>query len=137
MAALLLPLFCTLAIGIAPAATQRAAVARERVDLIEVNHFIDREGREVFRQVLFYDWSASHRQYHVRAWRLIKNESQLPRRTWNPPGYLCVWNDEGILREVTASTFRETWTQHDPERANRKHLPEDRRVPLGAIGARE
>ncbi len=106
------------------------AVAPQRVDLIELNHFVDQDGREVFRQVLFYDWSPSHRRYVVRAWRLVKNESLIPRRRWSPPRYECLWHDDGLLRQVTAPAFRETWTQHDPERVNRKLVSEEDRVPL-------
>jgi hypothetical protein len=107
-----------------------APVAHQRVDLIELNHFIDQDGREVFRQVLFYDWSPRHRGYIVRAWRLVKSDSLVPRRRWSPPCYECVWHDDGLLRQVTAPAFRETWTQRDPERANRKVVAEDDRVPL-------
>ena len=31
-------------------------IAREEVDLIEVNHFFDEQGRLVFEQLIFYDW---------------------------------------------------------------------------------
>jgi len=105
-------------------------VARQRVDLIELNHFVDKEGREVFRQILFYDWSPQHRRYIVRAWRLVKDEAVLPQRRWNPPGYECLWHDDGLLRQIHAPAFRETWTQHDPERSNRQLVPEDDRIPL-------
>lgn len=103
-----------------------------RVDLIELNHFIDEEGREVFQQVIFYDWSASRHRFHVRAWRLVKSPRHLPQRRWNPTRVECRWHDDGVLRTVVAPKLRETWTQHDPERANRKWLPEDQRVPLWA-----
>lgn len=121
-----------LAIGVAPVdfANSTDPVAKQRVDLIELNHFIDQEGREVFRQVLFYDWSPRHRRYIVRAWRLVKGESIIPRRRWSPAGYECVWHDDGILRQVTAGAYRETWTQHDPERANRLLVAEEDRIPL-------
>jgi hypothetical protein len=98
--------------------------------MIEFNHFVDEDGREVFRQVIFYDWSKTHRRFHVRAWRLIKQESQVPQRRWNPALYQCTWHDEGLLRQVWAPSLRETWTQRDPERVNRGLLPEDQRVPL-------
>ena len=55
--------------GIAP----QDDVARESVDLIELNHFYDEQGRLVFDQVIFYDWSAADARYNVRAWRLVKN----------------------------------------------------------------
>lgn len=106
------------------------SAARQRVDLIELNHFIDDQGREVFRQVIFYDWSQSRRRYHVRAWRLVKEPRELPQRRWDPPIHECTWHDDHLLRQVWAPAFRETWSQRDPERANRKLLPEDQRVPL-------
>jgi hypothetical protein len=128
----LAPLWIWLVLGAAPGDVGGAAevVVQQRVDLIELNHFVDQEGREVFRQVLFYDWSPRHRQYIVRAWRLVKHESLIPRRRWSPPGYECLWHDDGVLRQVTAAAFRETWTQHDPERVNRKLVAEEDRVPL-------
>lgn len=106
------------------------SVQRERVDLIELNHFIDDEGREVFRQVIFYDWSRQHHRFHVRGWRLIKDDTQLPLRRWNPAQYQCSWHDEGRMRQVWAPHLRETWSQRDPERVNRDWLPEDQRLPL-------
>ncbi len=120
-----------LLIGIAPATeNEEAPVVSQRVDLIELNHFVDEDGREVFRQVIFYDWSKTHRRFHVRAWRLVKHESQIPQRRWNPTRYQCTWHDDGLLRQVSAPQLRETWTQQDPERVNRALLPEDQRIPL-------
>ena len=104
----------------------------EYVDLIELNHFIDGEGREVFRQLIFYDWSDLDKRFHVRAWRLIKNDRQLPRRFWKPMHYECHWHDDGQRKKVSAKQLRETWAQQDPERVNRKFLPEDQRIPLFA-----
>ncbi|MGV3483855.1 MAG: hypothetical protein ACO1RT_05515 [Planctomycetaceae bacterium] len=128
--AYLAPWLFLVTVGVGPGLASRDIVVNQRVDLIELNHFIDQEGREVFRQVLFYDWSDAHRRYVVRAWRVVKAESQLPRRRWSPPGYLCVWLDDGVLREVSAASFRETWSQTDPERENRKLVPENNRIPL-------
>ncbi|TWU45896.1 hypothetical protein Q31b_10720 [Novipirellula aureliae] len=128
--------FCTnllflLVAGIAPsgslADSQRT---RKKVDLIEHHHFVDKNGREVFQQVIFYDWSAANRRFHVRAWRLIKSDDQIPIRQFDPPRYECSWNDEGCQRLVTAPQMKETWTQQDPERLNRAFWPEERRVPL-------
>ena len=120
-----------LLIGIAPGSDQNAApVVRQRVDMMELNHFVDEEGREVFRQVIFYDWSTTYHRFHVRAWRLVKHEGQIPQRRWNPSMYQCTWHDDGLLRQVWAPNLRETWTQQDPERVNRALLPEDQRVPL-------
>ncbi|TWT52667.1 hypothetical protein Pla22_02930 [Rubripirellula amarantea] len=104
----------------------------EEVDLVELNHFVDEDGREVFRQVIFYDWSKTDRRFHVRGWRLIKDESQLPLRRWKPARYEIRWHENASCRQVNASQLRETWTQQDPERVNRAFLPEDQRIPLFA-----
>lgn len=126
------PILALLLAGISPASPATSTTTRQQVDLIELNHFVDEDGREVFRQVIFYDWSKTHRRFHVRAWRLIKHESQLPQRRWNPSHYQCTWHDDGVLRQVWSSSMRETWTQKDPERVNRGLLPEDQRLPLFA-----
>jgi hypothetical protein len=105
-------------------------VARERVDLMEVNHFYDEQGRLVFDQVIFYDWSPEHSRYMVRAWRLVKNPTQLPERDWREGGYLAVWQDGEVVRRVQASSMRESWTQYDPELAEREYLPKERRKEL-------
>ncbi len=123
--------FAILLVAVTPGANRNAAATvKQRVDLIELNHFVDEDGREVFQQVIFYDWSRMHRRFHVRAWRLVKHESQIPKRHWNPSRYECTWHDDGVLREVWAPKLRETWSQTDPERVNRSFLPEDQRVPL-------
>lgn len=102
----------------------------QQVDLMELNHFLDHEGREVFRQVIFYDWSPSTNEFHVRQWRLIRNEDELPRQTVKPKSIQCQWFEKGTSRTVLANDFRETWSQKDPEQVNRKILPEDQRKPL-------
>ena len=130
MASLLTTVSLLLLVGVAPGSHSNTAVVKQRVDLIELNHFVDEDGREVFRQVIFYDWSKAHHRFHVRAWRLVKNESQVPVRRWNPTRFQCTWHDDGLLRQVWAPQLRESWTQQDPERVNRALLPEDQRVPL-------
>jgi hypothetical protein len=117
------------ALGISP----QEDVARERVDLVEVNHFYDEQGRLVFDQTIFYDWSASHSRYMVRAWRLVKNPAQLPQRDWQDGGYVAVWHDGEVLRHVSAESMRETWTQYDPELVEREYLPKEQRQELRMV----
>ena len=124
-------------VAIAPGSMRGTTAIKQRVDLIELNHFVDGDGREVFQQVIFYDWSRQQRRFHVRAWRLVKHQSQIPTRHWNPSRYECTWHDDGLLRTVWAPKLRETWSQKDPERVNRALFPEDRRVPLKKPGAEE
>ena len=116
-------------LGIAP----RGDIARETVDLMEINHFYDEHGRLVFDQVIFYDWSKDDARYMVRAWRLIKNPAQVPQRDWKEGGYVSVWQDGELLRQVRSQSFRETWTQYDPELVERDYLPKERRKELMAV----
>ena len=107
----------------------------ETVDLIELNHFHDEQGRPVYDQVIFYDWSASQAEYHVRAWCLVEPKEILSRRpihSHHNDRHHVRWfdNDQSIHRHISSSLYRETWTQTDPERANKKILDERNRTAL-------
>ena len=108
-------------------------VARERVDVIELNHFYDDRGRLVFDQIIFYDWSVSQSSYQVRDWRLLKTPAQVPHRTWPDGDFVAVWHDNGILRKVEARQLHESWTQYDPELINRAVLPKEQRRLLRKV----
>ena len=110
-------------------------VARELVDLTEVNHFYDEHGRLVFDQVIFYDWSESDARHNVRAWRLVKDRSQLPQRDWETGRYSATWQDGEQLRHVESRSIRETWSQYDPELVEREYLPKERRKELRTVKA--
>ncbi len=105
-------------------------VACDRVDLAEVNHFYDEHGKRVFDQVIFYDWSPAMSRYQVRAWRLLKSPGQYPTKNWERGDWSAVWHDGEVLREVRATSFRETWTQYDPELIERDYLPKEKRRDL-------
>jgi hypothetical protein len=121
------------AIVVALGTSPQQDVARETVDLIEINHFYDEHGRLVFDQVIFYDWSAGDARYMVRAWRLVKNPAQLPHRDWKDGGYSAFWQDGEQLRHVRSSSIRESWTQYDPELVEREYLPKERRKELRTV----
>ncbi len=105
-------------------------VATDRVDVIELNHFHDEQGKHVFDQVIFYDWSPTRGRYNVLAWRLLKHPSQLPTRDWSTGDFVTVWQDNSVLRKVRAETMRESWTQYDPELIERAYLPKEQRREL-------
>ncbi|WP_145056962.1 hypothetical protein [Lignipirellula cremea] len=110
------------------AAAPVETVIGESVDLIEINHFYDEQGRLVFDQVIFYDWSEERSCYAVRAWRLLKKREQAPTRDWRTGDYRAMWRDGETLREIRSPAMRISWTQYDPELRNREILPkEDRR----------
>ena len=105
-------------------------VSVDRVDLVELNHFHDEQGKQVFDQIIFYDWSPTRGRYNVLAWRLLKHPSQLPVRDWSTGDYVTVWRDNAVVREVRAQTMRESWTQYDPELIERAFLPKEQRREL-------
>ena len=114
-------------------ATPSAKVSEERVDLIEINHFHDDQGRPVFDQIIFYDWSPADQRYQIRDWRLLKNANQVPLRSTSDGDYVAVWNDfksRDALRKTQAKLVRESWTQYDPELVEREFLPEGKRRKL-------
>ena len=125
------PLILTLGLAFSSfAISPREDVASERVDLIEVNHFYDDQGRLVFDQLLFYDWSHDDGRYQLRAWRMVKNNTQLPQRNWQSGGYVATWQDGDVLRKISAASTRESWTQYDPELTEREFLPKEKRREL-------
>jgi hypothetical protein len=105
-------------------------VVVDEVDLIEVNHFYDEQGRHVFDQIIFYDWCGIQCRHNVRAWRLLKSPSQRPHRDWDAGGHVAVWHDGNFLRRVRSHAVRESWTQYDPELVERDFVPKEQRPDL-------
>lgn len=106
------------------------ATVDDACDLIEVNRFYDENGKLVFDQVIFWDWKPIEGEYHVAAWRLLKSEEQKPYRSPVCDCWETVWHDGDVLRRVRAPYVRETWTQFDPELANREMLKKEFRRDL-------
>lgn len=104
----------------------------ESVDLVELNHFHDAQGHSVYSQVIFWEWSPSDNRYETRAWKLVGDD--LPREGITTSNGFCRvrWFDknERLSRVITAPCFRESWTQHDPERLDRSNVPEHERRAL-------
>lgn len=106
------------------------SVAVDQVDLIEYNHFYDEQGRHVFDQLIFYDWSRRDARYQIRDWRLVKSNMQVPYKDTQRNFYTATWHDGQVIRQVRATSLRETWTQYDPELVERANLPKEQRREL-------
>ncbi len=118
---------------------KRDQAVKDKVDLIELNHFHDSRGEHVFDQVIFYNWSKQMKRFQVVAWRLYKTESQIPRPRYDHEGrvyYKMVWHDDGVLREVIGRQQSETWTTYDPELTERNFLAQDQRLELSPVQSR-
>ena len=99
----------------------------EHVDLIEVNHRYYDSGEEHFAQVILYQWSSDYQRLHVMHWWLVSNGPSV-RYDANRKKYCARWKDR--RRVVWSDTFRETWTEKDPERLNKRILEERYRIGL-------
>ncbi len=102
---------------------------RDSVSVLEVQHFYDEHGRLVFDQLI--GWGEDD---HVVFWRLIKTESDLPRRDWQAGGYVTTYMDGEQLRTVRAFAFRERWESYDVELWDREALPKEKRRGLRRAG---
>jgi hypothetical protein len=108
-------------------------VVVDEVDLVEINHFYDGNGRHVFDQLIFYDWDERAGDHQIVAWRMGKTKSQRPIRDERDGLWKTIWHDTqkgDCLRRVNATHFRETRTQYDPELEARKKLPMECRREL-------
>lgn len=137
-----LPVLCCLPLAVhasGPGPASRGEL-KERVDLIELNHFYDDLGRHAYDQVIFYEWSPDFHRFHVIAWSLVENDlSRMPAKVPGQAEYSVIWydRDSKIKREVRSKLYRETWSQFDPERANKKLIDEKYRLSLQRIPSRQ
>ncbi len=129
LVALAMAVSCCIA-SVAAGADARPVLVEDECDVLELNHLreFDNPDREIVFQAIFYDWNPGLSRYVVRFWRLIKSPGQLP--ILDHRGWLVVWHDGDTLRRVRARIVRETWTGHDPEIDNRRHLPKEQRAGL-------
>jgi hypothetical protein len=97
-----------------------------RVDLVEVNHYYDEDGRKLLDQAIFFDWCEATNRYQVREWRLLRTTEEFPRLAPNGTYATRVGRDSIVV----AKRYRETWSQYDPELIERKYLAREDRKPL-------
>lgn len=105
-------------------------VVFDRVDRIELNNVqCEWTGDVKLRQVIYWRWNSEHSRFNVTAWRMV--DSKRPAifrrdgRTW------VETREDGLFRrEIHAEQFRETWTFHDPEVADREQVGTEQRRGL-------
>lgn len=115
-------------------------VARERFDMLEQNAFYDGDGRLVFDQLLFWDWSHDAGRFQLQAWRMLKWQSgtkengpistMLPRFDHAHNVWVVEWLDGDVHRRIESPVFRQSVTQFDPELEERVYLPKEKRREL-------
>jgi len=130
------------------AAIPHSDVVRDECDVIELNHLYDENGRSGLSQFIFYDWHERESRHHVVEWATTRTERKakagiLPEEFKKryrhelaamvrptKEGWRLRFDHMGVVREITARQFRETWTQFDPEIMERENLPKERRRGL-------
>lgn len=95
------------------------------VDIIELNRVYDGEGRLVLTQLIAWSWCRDGR-YHVDGWRLVRDKHDSPVLR-NGRWVIDVSDGHGRPVEVSAVGFRDTHTQHDPERDDLAAWPQEKR----------
>ena len=108
----------------------QAPIVRDHVDTIELNHVYDLQGNHTLSQLIFWKQYGSSTRTYVVAWRLWKPGYPTPVQDIQQGGVALLFYDGETLRLVRAQSFRETWTQHDPEIADRLLLPQNSRLGL-------
>ena len=127
----------TLALLVVSFLPTNPAVAEDRCDVIEVNHYYDNQGDLVFTQLIFWRFDESESEYRVIAWRMLKSKQQNPLRDVTRGCVTTIFDDEGVLRRVRAESVRETRTQYDPELLDRQHVSPEQRRGLSRIKRKE
>lgn len=97
------------------------------VDIVEVNHFYNDEGRPVWCQAIFWEWEPVDSEYHARDWVFVDQKpfADVKRR---PDGGAVVYVPSEVpggqvVREIRGRLYRESWTQFDREAADRYRSP--------------
>lgn len=102
-----------------------------RCDLIELNHFYDAKGAYIYDQVIFWKLDVPTGKFHVSSWCLADRNMvyDIPEKTAS--GWIVRHlNQKGKRINIKAPMFRESWTQIDPEREDKKFLREDLRIDI-------
>lgn len=91
-----------------------------RVDMIELNHYYDPDGKHIFDQVIIWEWVPREDSHRVLWWRIYRGSGI---RKCGPCGAEYVEHCEGGIIKYKAIVYRETWTQRDPEMEDRDRAP--------------
>ena len=120
---------------ICSAAFRSKDTASESVDAIELNHFYDQAGKPIYDQVIFYEKAPETGRFRVRGWCLVDDKQELTRRPIKSEttGLYHVDyydTDAKLFRHIKSRIIRESWSQTDPEREDKKHFHESLRRSL-------
>lgn len=98
---------------------------KNRIQLIEENHFYSKDDQLIFVQMIYWDeYSPSSHVLHVREWQMLRCVDQIPRYDPARQLYVAIWKrGDGSFYYVEARRFMVTRTYFDPEVSDRALLP--------------
>ena len=100
----------------------------DHVDLIELNHHYDACGNHSFDQLIFWEIDPATERFRVRAWKMQNDVDAHPLAV-NGIYQIRITNNRSTTL-VQSRMFRESWTQIDPERNDKKRHLESERTEL-------
>lgn len=97
-----------------------ASVQERNFDVVEFNHYYDKDGQLIFDQLIFYRWDGE--RFELIDCRTIRESgyyhNAIKSFTSSNNSILFISNDK--LYKVRFGEFRETWTQEDPDVKDRE-----------------
>lgn len=109
---------------------ERNSVHRVDVAVVEENHCYDEHGHHVFDQLIFWDWYPELSQHHVSAWILLKDDMPRTSRDHRKKTRVTRIITGVGTYEIYSRSYRETWTQYDPELLDRANIPREKRPKI-------
>lgn len=108
---------------------------KERCDMMELNHYYDKDGRQIYDQVIYWRRRPQDGKYEVREWALVEDRESVnnrPCKNENSGMWESYYKRSGddYYLIVTSPIFKESHTMYDPERENKKMTPETSRIGL-------
>lgn len=93
--------------------------------LMELNHYYSLKGDYIYSQVVLWNEDPVTGKLQVGAWSIADDFHNAPFPT-HGNGIHRWQNSKG--QQAHSRLFRESWTQSDPERENKRIFPEDERI---------
>lgn len=84
-------------------------------DLVEINHCHDPKTHKLlYTQLIAWDWFPDYKRYNVQQWILVNDWKRVSG------GVVADAEGKNLIVRLRCDFYRETWTNHDPERSNQK-----------------
>ena len=119
-------MICACAIAIGNPLRHKPPEVVNVVDIIELNHKYDDNGKLTFSQLIFWRWDVVDRMFHVASWRMVDEHHYVRRQGMGFEDREVRDLLHGVVI-TRAHSYRETWTHYDPELEDKKLFPDDRR----------